>query len=172
MFPLSLAVFIFEMIPKRGILQFFGVANLILCVLFVIVSLPFFWKQYHVLRSWPQVDAQVLRSDVVAQSALSHEQLYAAKLQILYTVEGKPITVELTSYESSNYQATQSRAAEFPVGSHKPVRYDPHNPAQARIGADWNARFFSVPLTVLGMGGIFAALAVVSLSIAWRAGPP
>lgn len=154
------------MSDKHSILQFIGVANLILCVLFVMFSLPFFWKQYHVLRSWPETEAQVLRSDVVSQPAPSHEQLYATRLEILYTVAGKPVTAELTSYENSNYQATRARAAQFSVGSRHPVRYDPHDPTQVRIGADWNARFFAVPLVVLCMGVAFGVLAVICLSLA------
>ncbi len=156
--------------PKRGTLQFIGVANLILFVLFAVLSMPFFWRQYEVLRTWPATDAQILRSDVITEPGPANQQLYAAKLQILYTVDGKPITVELTSFESSNYLATQARAAEFPVGSHHPVRYDPHDPSQARIGAEWSARFFLVPLIVLAMGGIFGAVALACFVWAGRAG--
>ncbi len=148
---------------KRDILQFTGVACLIVCVLFAIVSLPFFWKQYQVLHSWPITDAQVLRSDTVSEPASEHEQLYVAKLQILYTVDGRPITTELTSFESSNYQSTESRASEFAVGSHHAVRYDPRNPTQARIGAAWDRKFFALPLLVLGMGAAFGLAAVVTL---------
>jgi hypothetical protein len=158
----------FFMSDKRGTLQFLGVANLILCGFFIFFSLPFFLRQSQVLRSWPIADAQVLRSDVVSQPAAGHDQLYTAKLQILYTVGGKPITAELTSFESSNYEATQTRVREFPVGSHHPVRYDPHNPSQARIGAEWSARFFAVPLIIASMGIFFAIAALAFFLLARR----
>ena len=148
---------------KHGLLVILGVANLILCTLAVILSLPFFWRQYQVLQTWPETKAQVLRSEVVTQPAPPHEQLYAAKLQVLYTVDGKPITAELISFQSQNYQQTADRAAQFPVGSRHLVRYDPHAPAQARIGAGWTLRFFLVPLVMLGMGAIFGAIAAVLL---------
>lgn len=144
---------------KRGVLQFIGVANLIVCGLFVILSVPFFWGQFRVLRSWPLTEAQIVGSEVVTQPAAKHEQLYAAKLQILYVVNRKPVTEELISFQSSNYQETARRAAEFPTGSHHAVRYDPQNPTQARIGAGWNRRFFAVPLITLGIGLAFGALA-------------
>jgi hypothetical protein len=155
---------------KRGGLQFFGVACLILCSLFVIFSLPFFWTQIRVLRTWPATQAQVLRSDVVTQPAPAHEQLYAAQLQLLYTVEGKPIIVDLTSFQSKNYEETQRRAAEFTVGSRHPLLYDPHDPTQARVGAGWNTRFFAVPLLLLAMGAAFAIIAAVFFLAAryWR----
>jgi hypothetical protein len=145
---------------RRGILQFIGVACLIVGGLFALMSAPFFLGQIKVLRSWPAAQAQILKSDVVAQPAPKHQQLYAAQLRIAYVVNGQPLTVDLTSFQSSNYQETVSRAAEFPVGSRHDVRYDPNNPSQARIGAGWNRRFFAVPLITLGCGLAFAVLAL------------
>jgi hypothetical protein len=148
---------------KHGLLVFLGVANLILCTLFVILSVPFCGRQYQVLQTWPESEAQVIRSEVVTQPAPPHEQLYAAELQVLYTVDGRPITAELISFQSQNYQQTADRAAQFRVGSRHPIRYDPHAPTQARIGAGWNLRFFLVPLVMLGMGAIFGGIAAVFL---------
>lgn len=145
---------------KRGILQLIGIATLILCALFVLFGVPFFWAQVRVLRSWPIAQAQVLRSEVAAQPAPGHEQLYAAKLQLLYTVEAKPTVVELTTVESKSYLEAEARAAQFPVGSRHAILYDPHDPAQARIGAGWNHRFFAVPLVLFGVGGVFGMIAV------------
>ena len=144
---------------SSGALQFLGVACLIVCVLFVIVSLPFFLGQIRVVRSWPVRQAQILRSEVVTLPAAKHDQLYAAQLQIAYVVDGQTITAELTSFQSSNYEETVGRAAEYPVGSRRAIRYDPQNPSEARIGAGWNRRFFAVPLITLGCGLIFAAIA-------------
>jgi hypothetical protein len=150
------------------VLQFLGVACLIVSGLFVILSIPFFWGQIQVLRSWPVRQAQVIRSEVAVEPAAKHEQLYAAKLQIVYVVvDGRPVTAELTSFESRNYEETARRAAEFPVGSRCAIRYDPKNPTQGRIGASWNRRFFAAPLITLGCGLCFAALAA-GLFIAGR----
>lgn len=144
---------------RRGTLQFLGVANLIVCGFFLIFSAVFFWGQYQVLGSWPVRQAQVIRSEVVVQPGAGHDQLYAAKLQIVYAVNGRLVTAELTSFQSSNYAETARRAAEFRVGSRHVIRYDPHDPAQARIGAGWNRRFLAVPLITLACGLAFAALA-------------
>jgi Protein of unknown function (DUF3592) len=145
---------------RRGTLQFIGVANLIVCGLFLIMSIPFFMGQIRVLRAWPTTTARVTKSEVVNQPAPKHSQLYAAQLQISYVVDGKAITSDLTSYQSSNYEETARRAAEFPLGSTHEIRYDPDHPEQARIGAGWNRRFFAVPLITLGCGLFFAALAI------------
>ncbi len=153
---------------KRGVWQLIGFANLILCVLFVLFGVPFFWTQVRVLRDWPVAQAQVLRGDVIVQPAPGHEQLYAAKLQLLYTVDGKPIVVELTTFEGKNYQEAEARTTQFPVGSRHAIRYDPHDSTQARIGAGWNRRFFAVPLVLLSMGGLFGVVAAFCLVWASR----
>jgi len=141
-------------------------ANFIFATLFLIFSLPFFWRQVQVLWNWPETDAQVLRSEVVTESSAGHEMLYRAKLQVLYTVSGSPITSDLTSFESTNYEATLRRVEQFPVGSHYAVRYDPANPAQARLGAGWNRTYFALPLIVLAMAVVFAFVGAVFLAVA------
>lgn len=151
---------------KRGTLRLIAAANFIFCALFVMFSLPFFWRQVQVLRKWPEADAQVLRSEVVTESAAGHEQLYRAKLQVLFTVNGNPVTSDLTSFESTNYEATLQRTQQFPVGSHHAVRYDPASPAQARIGAGWNRTYFALPIIVLSMATVFAFVGAVFLAIA------
>ncbi len=108
------------MSEKRGVLRLIAAANFIFAALFLVFSLPFFWRQVDVLRHWPETSAQVLRSEVVASAVSGHENLYRAKLEVLYTVAGQPITSELTSYESTNYEATLQRTQQFPVGSHQP----------------------------------------------------
>lgn len=152
---------------RSGTLLAIAVACLIICVIFVIFSLPFFWNQVQVLRTWPAIDAQVLRSDVVVDRLSQHEQMYSAHLGLLYTLEDKPITTEVTSFQDENYKKTRARADEFPVGSHHIIRYNPRDPQQARIGAGWNLRYFALPLIVAGCG-VFFGLASSALLIASR----
>jgi len=151
---------------KRGTLRVIAAANFIFAALFVIFSLPFFWRQVQVLRSWPETDAQVLRSEVVTARSEGHEMLYRARLRMLYTVGGNPVTTDLTSFESANYEATLRRTGQFPVGSHHAVRYDPANPAQARVGAGWNRTYFALPLIVLIMAVVFAFIGSALLAVA------
>jgi Protein of unknown function (DUF3592) len=151
---------------KRGLLRFIAAANFIFAALFLIFSLPFFWRQANVLWHWPETDAQVLRSEVFSDGASGHENLYRAKLQVLYSVGGQPVTSDLTSYESTNYEATLQRTRQFPVGSHHAVRYDPANRSRARIGVGWNLTFFALPLIVAAIAVFFAFVASVCLAIA------
>ncbi len=153
---------------RRGILQAIAVACLIICIILVIFSLPFFWHQVDVLRTWPAADAQVLHSDVVVERISQHEQFYSARLGLLYTIDGKPITTEVTSFQDNNYKKTRARADEYAVGSHHEIRYDPQNPSLARIGAGWNLRFFALPLVVSGVGALFGAIAAMLFVAAGR----
>ena len=149
-------------------MQAIAVACLIIGILLVIFSVPFFLHQITVLRTWPATDAQVLRSDVVVDRISQHEQFYSARLGLLYTVDGKAITTEVTSFQDNNYAKTRARADEFQVGSHHEIRYDPRDPFQARIGAGWNARFFALPLIVSGCGAVFLLIATALLALARR----
>ena len=153
---------------RSGTLQAIGVANLIICVIMLIFSAPFYLHQISVLRNWPTTDAQILRSDVVVDRISKNEQLYSAHIGLLYTVDGKPITTDLTSFQDQNYAKTRARANEYVVGSHHEIRYDPRDPMQARIGAGWNARFFALPLIVSGVGVVFGAIAAMLFVAAGR----
>ncbi len=154
------------MSEKHGTLRIIAAANFIFAAVFLIFSLPFFWHQVRVLQTWPETDAQVLQSEVVAGPPAGHENLYRAKLQVLYTVAGQPITAEMTSFESTNYEATLQRTQQFPVGSHHRIRYDAANPTQARLGVGWNRTFFALPLIVAAMAAFFACVGAVCLAIA------
>lgn len=147
------------MTGKRGILQFLAIASLIFCVLFVIFSAPFWWRQAWILHSWPEIQAQVIRGDVTVEPGPDHAQIYSSKIQVLYTIAGRPMTAELTSFQSNNYQETATRAAEYGVGSRHLLRYDPAEPSQVRVGAGWNRRFFAVPLLLTAMAAFFALIA-------------
>ncbi len=152
---------------RSGTLQAVAVACLIIGAILLVFSAPFYVHQIGVLRSWPTADAQVLRSDVTVDRISQHEQFYSAHIGLLYTVNGKPITTEVTSFQDQNYDKTRARANEFQVGSHHEIRYSPTDPLQARIGAGWNAHFFALPLIVSGVGLTFC-LATVVLLIAAR----
>jgi len=151
---------------KHGTLRVIAAANFIFATIFLIFSLPFFWHQVQVLRQWPETDAQVLRSEVVNVTPTGHENVYRAQLQVLYTIAGKPVTSDLTSFESTNYEATLQRAEQFPVGSRHAIRYDPGNPSQARLGAGWNHAFFALPLMVLAMAALFSFIGAAFLAVA------
>jgi len=157
---------------RRGTLQFLGMACLIAFALFTLLSIPLFWEQVRVLRDWPVRQAIVTRSEVVNGVSGKHEQLYSVHIEIAYVVDGKPVTTELISFQSSNYAATAQRAAEYPVGSRHAIRYDPSHPEQVRMGAGWNRRFFALPLITAACGALFGLLATALFIAARWVGAP
>ena len=56
-----------------GTLQLIAVACLIIGVLFALFSMPLFWGQIRVLRSWPVRQAQVIRSEIVTTPSGKHD---------------------------------------------------------------------------------------------------
>lgn len=157
---------------RGGTLKLIGAACLVLFALFILLSIPLFWEQMRVLRDWPVRQAIVTRSAVATQPSGKHQQLYSVQIEIAYVVDGRPVTTELISFQSGNYDVTARRAAEFPVGSRHAIRYDPSHPQQVRMGAGWNRRFFAMPLITVLCAAIFAILAAaLFISARWFAAP-
>ena len=147
-----------------GVLPVIAIANLIVCAGFLLFSIPFYWKQIHILNSWPSADAQVIRSKVVAVgSAVSEDgqRVYDSDVGFLFTVNGKPHVAEVFSHRSPNIEKVKYETNKFPMGSHHPIRYNPAKFTDVRVNAGYNRRFFFAPLLITGFGlifGIFAAI--------------
>jgi len=145
-----------------------AVANLIVCIGFLLFSLPFYWKQIHILYSWPAADAQVVRSQViVAKNDLPDSALryYDSDVQLLFTVNGQPHFAEVLSHRSPQLAKVRYETNKFPVGSHNKIRYNPANLADVRVNAGVNRRFFFAPLLITGFGAIFAIFALIFWSM-------
>jgi hypothetical protein len=150
--------------PSAGVLPLIAIANLIVCLAFFAFSLPFYWKQIHILHSWPAVDSQVIRAEVVpARTEVSSDgqKYYDSDVQFLFTVNGTPHVAEIFSHRSPKIEKVRYETDKFPVGSHRGLRYNPANLTDVRVGAGYNRRFFFAPLLITGFGlifGIFAAM--------------
>ncbi len=150
--------------PSTGVLPVIAIANLIVCLGFVLFSVPFYWKQVHILYSWPEVEAQVVRSQViVAKNDLPDSGLkyYDSDVQLLFTVNGQPHFAEVVSHRSPQLAKVRYETNKFPVGSHHKIRYNPTNFSDVRVNAGVNRRFFFAPLLITGFGAIFAIFALI-----------
>ncbi len=150
--------------PSAGVLPLIAIANLIVCLAFVAFSLPFFWKQLHILHSWPAVDSQVIRAEVVparSEVASDGQKYYDSDVQFLFTVNGTPHVAEIFSHRSPKIEKVRYETDKFPVGSHRGLRYNPANLTDVRVGAGYNRRFFFAPLLITGFGLIFGIFAAV-----------
>jgi hypothetical protein len=140
-------------------LYIISAAFLIFAGIAVAMALPPFWRQYRVLSAWPEVNAQVVRSDVV-QLTFAGNKYYAWDLQLLFTRDGSPHFGSAAPRQSRDYQEVRRASDEFPVGSYHNVRVNPANPQEIRLHAGWNRRFFAVPILLGGVAGVFGAIAL------------
>ena len=155
--------------PSAGVLPLIAVANLIVCLAFFAFSIPFYWKQLHILHSWPAVEAQVIRAEVVparTEVASDGQKYYDSDVQFLFTVDGKPHVAEIFSHRSPKIEQVRYETNKFPVGSHCVIRYDPTNRTDVRVNAGYNRRFFFAPLLITGFGVIFGIFAGIFLAMA------
>jgi hypothetical protein len=156
-------------VPSAGVLPLIAIANLIVCLAFFAFSLPFYWKQIHILHSWPAVDSQVIRAEVVpARTEVSSDgqKYYDSDVQFLFTVNGTPHVAEIFSHRSPKIEKVRYETDKFPVGSHRGLRYNPANLTDVRVGAGYNRRFFFAPLLITGFGLIFGIFAAVFTAMA------
>jgi hypothetical protein len=66
---------------------------------------------------------------------------------------------------STNADRKQKQLARFPAGSVHQIRYNPENPADIRIQVGYNIHFFVIPVFTMGVGLIFAVVAVVFFGV-------
>lgn len=137
-------------------------ANLVICVAFVLFSVPFYYKQIHILHTWPAADAQVVRADVVPahlEVTGENQKYFDSDVQFLFTVNGAPHIAEIFSHRSPNIEKVRYETGKFPVGSHRRILYNPENLTDVRVNAGYNRRFFFAPLLITGFGVIFGLFA-------------
>jgi hypothetical protein len=125
------------------------------------MALPYFWSQYRVVSGWPEVNAQVVRSDVV-QLTFAGSSYYAWDSQFLFARDGQPHFAGAGPHNSRDYQQLRRLGDEYPVGSYHRVRFNPSNPQEIRLHAGWNRRFFAISILLgsaaAGFGAIGLAL--------------
>ncbi|MBI4164827.1 MAG: DUF3592 domain-containing protein [Acidobacteria bacterium] len=118
-------------------------------------------RQYHILKSWPNVEAEVVNSQVIRYHDAESGTTYRAAIDFRYGVEGKEYTAAASSsYSSSSYSRMKAKADAYATGTRHPVRYNPADPSDMRFEAGYNFSFFFLPgtlgligLTFSGLGG-------------------
>jgi Protein of unknown function (DUF3592) len=158
----------------RGMLRLVGVAFLIFCFGFLLLSAPFWYQQWNVLHTWPTVDAEVLRSEVISMT-VGRKTMYDVLLQFRFRSGDRIFD---TLYKSNRFSGSRERkqheADRFPVGSHIRILHQPGNPAKVRLDPGYNLRFFAIPALLTALG-IICALAGSAFFVAaglGKAEPP
>jgi hypothetical protein len=119
-------------------------------------------RQYTILKTWPTVEAEVSRSEVVRGHDDEGNVMYGLDLEFTYTVkEKKYATPSASPYRTSSRKAMEEKAGTYAVGTRHPIRYDPDNPGEMRFDVGYNLGFFFVPVLLGGMGLVFATIGLV-----------
>lgn len=148
-------------------LKVIAMGCVIVFLVFVGLSVPFFLRQREVLRSWPRTEGTVLASDVVAVTG--KHSTYTARFLVQYRLGDAVFSTTVNPGYGDRFRSrAQSWIDRFPEGSTVSLAYNPLNPAQVRLNPGYNRYFFAAPLFITEIGLAFAAIALVLYAIAYR----
>jgi len=113
-------------------------------------------RLYTILKSWPTVEAEVSKSELVSGTGDNGTVMHGVNLEFTYTVNGqKFVSPSSSPYRSSSPKSTQQKAETYAMGARHPIRYDPNDPGEMRFDVGYNPGFFFVPLLLGSMGLVF-----------------
>lgn len=127
-------------------------------------------RNFTVIRSWPEVDAQVTKSSIVRSRSTNGDFRYVLLAEFRYSTGGGEITSQAsTSGLNSNIYSSALRNADlYSAGTRHRIRVNPANPKDIRFGAGYTLDFFGVPLALGALGLIFTVLGLVVLLVHTR----
>ncbi len=142
-------------------------AGAIACLLFGLAAIglgvPFFLKEYKIVRDWPAAQAHIHGSEVVEMTAAG-ERLYATRFELSFTTGDRLNVVTVNAYEQGTDRKTvEAAASRYPAGSYALVRYNPANPSEIRLDTDQPRRFFRIPIALGITGLIFLITSAIIL---------
>lgn len=109
---------------------------------------------YDVWKSWPRVEAQVEKSELVGAG-----KTRGMRLACRYEVDGKEVTGTLYSSWKIGRQNAQAWLDQYPAGRPLTVRYYPKDPRICRHDLGFSS--FLLTLALLGGGALFGLLGLV-----------
>ena len=111
-----------------------------------------FYYQYVIVSQWPQVDAEVTRSEL-HRSSSPNGTLYRAEWEFRYIVAGREYRTPVQSHtRTTSYDGRKPEADRFAAGTHHLIRYDPADPNTIETNAAYTLGFFALPLIFGGIG--------------------
>ncbi len=144
----------------RITISVFAIASFLFGVASIGLALPFYWKQYSVIRNWPTAMADVRSSDVVLRTQAG-QKLWATRFEFSFEANGKIVLATVNGYRQASLRSTVESAAErFPAGSTRLVRYNPANPSDIRLDTDQPRRYYQLPIALVITGAIFIVIAM------------
>jgi len=126
---------------------------LLVAAVFLGVGGWFAEKRFTVMNSWPQVEAEVVSSEVISYDDSDNDTMYKAVFRFRYTVDGREyVTQTGNGYGTSFRSWMQAKVDRFAAGTRHAIHYNPADPAEIEYNAGYNFEFFGIPLFCAGMG--------------------
>lgn len=130
------------------------------------------WHQYRILTTWPAVDAVVTKAvwtTHTTNTAKPPITSYGARFSFHYNAGGRPYDASADlGYRSSTRSDIEHWTEQMPVGSHRRIRYDPHNPGNISLAVDYTPLAFAAPYTLAKWAGMIALVSVILYWLGWR----
>jgi hypothetical protein len=126
--------------------------------------LSFAWwsgnRQYTILKSWPAVEAKVMKSEVVRRRSAArrteNHTTYGVAIIFHYTVDGAAHTTRAPEGRTWSEGGAKRMAAQYASGTRHLVHYNPGDPNDIRFDVGYNFDFFFLPI-VFGVTGVVLA---------------
>lgn len=141
-----------------------GMVLVLVSLVFLSVGLWFAEKRFTVMNKWPQVEAEVVESEVISYDDSDGDTLHKAVFRFRYTVNGREyVTQTDNGYGTSIHSWMQAKVDRFARGTGHNIHYNPADPGEIEYNASYNFEFFGIPLFCGGMGLVigFAGLRVL-----------
>ncbi len=126
------------------------------------------YGQYTIIKSWPEVQAEVVKSELTRSRNSDGKTMYGTAIEFRYTVNGQEYTTPTSSnYSTSSYDEMKVQVDTYAPGTRHGIRLNPSNPRDIRFDVGYTAGFFFLSLVLGAMGVVFSGLSII-LMIAFR----
>ncbi len=118
------------------------------------------WHQVTIIRSWPETEGVVTRSEVrEGSSSDSSTAMYSVRIEFRYRAAGREyISPAPSDYSTSSYPSMRRRADSYPVGSRHTIKYNPDDANDIRASAGYTPGFFFAPMILGFLGLLFSII--------------
>ena len=126
----------------------------LLALAFLAAGIGAFLQHVIILRTWPPIEATIVRSEVIEFRGAKQRHMYRGEVELAYTVAGKEYQTPESFNTANSSESSVRRRMEttYAPGTRHRIFYDPANPYSIRWDVGINFTFFLLPLAFTGVG--------------------
>ncbi|MFB3920249.1 MAG: DUF3592 domain-containing protein [Terriglobia bacterium] len=122
------------------------------------------YRQHTIIKSWPEVQAEVVKSELVDSRDDDGKTMYSTAIEFRYTAGGKEFSTPTKSnYSTSSYEEMKTEVDAYAPGTRHAIRINPSNPRDIQYNAGYTPGFFLLSIVLGAMGVVFSGLSIVLL---------